>query len=120
MHYTPQIRKSAYSFDDILKNAEKWFASLSESKRKSLKENLDHGAALLDSKAQLKAYLHFYGSIHQAKLLQAFENIPKEIWSEGGVSIIDYGCGQGIAETHQHNYQYNNTYILQCYRSRRI
>lgn len=64
MHYAPQIRKSAYSFDDILKNAEKWFASLSESKRKSLKENLDHGAALLDSKSQLNAYLHFYGSIH--------------------------------------------------------
>lgn len=98
MHYTPQIRKSAYSFDDILKDVEKWFVSLSENKKKSLKENLDHGAALLDSKSQLKAYLHFYGRIHQAKLLQAFENIPKEIWSEGGISIIDYGCGQGIAE----------------------
>lgn len=33
MHYTPQIRKSAYTFEDILKNAEKWFAPLSESKR---------------------------------------------------------------------------------------
>ena len=98
MQYTPQISKSAYTFEDILNNAEKWFTSLSESKRKSLKENLDHGAALLASKSQLKAYLHFYGSIHQAKLLQAFENIPKKIWSEGGVSIIDYGCGQGIAE----------------------
>ncbi|MCM1504398.1 MAG: hypothetical protein NC127_04295 [Muribaculum sp.] len=59
---------------------------------------MNHGAGLLNSKSQLKAYLHFYGKIHQAKLLQAFENIPGKVWSEGGVSVIDYGCGQGIAE----------------------
>ncbi len=81
MHYTPQIRKSAYTFEDILNNAKKWFASLSESKRKSLKENLDHGAALLDSKSQLKAYLHF---IHQAKRLHAFEN-------DSGIPIAQFG-----------------------------
>lgn len=98
MHYTPHICKSAYTFDDILSNAKKWFASLPERKQKSLKEDLDHGAGILDSKSQLKAYLHFYGSIHQAKLLMAFENIPSKVWSEGGISIVDYGCGQGIAE----------------------
>lgn len=39
-----------------------------------------------------------YGEIHRAKLLTAFENIPNKVWGEGGISIIDYGCGQGIAE----------------------
>lgn len=24
--------------------------------------------------------------------------MPKSVWSEEGISIIDYGCGQGIAE----------------------
>lgn len=98
MHYTPQIRKSFFSFDEILSKANKWFASLPESSKKSLKQHLDHGSATLDSKAQLMAYLHFYGRIHQAKLLQAFEKIPKKIWSEKDISIIDYGCGQGVAE----------------------
>lgn len=64
MHYTPQIRKSAYSFDDILKMADKWFSSLSESEQNKLKESLNHGAGILDSKPQLNAYLHFYGKIH--------------------------------------------------------
>lgn len=98
MYYTPQIRKSAYTFKNILEDANKWFETLSESKKKTLKEDLDHGAGILDSKSQLKAYLHFYGKFHQAKLLQAFDNIPNKVWSEEGVSIIDYGCGQGIAE----------------------
>lgn len=81
MHYTPHIYKSAYTFDGILSNTKKWFASLPERKQKSLKEELDHGAGILHSKSQLKAYLHFYGSIHQAKLLQAFEKIPSKVWS---------------------------------------
>jgi len=49
------------------------------------KENLDHGAGILDSKSQLKAYFHFYGKFHQAKLLQAFDNIPNKVWSEEGL-----------------------------------
>lgn len=71
---------------------------LPKNKKESLKHDLDHGAGNLDSDAQLKAYLHFYGKIHQAKLLLAFEKIPHKIWSENEVSIIDYGCGQGLAE----------------------
>lgn len=73
MHYTPQIRKSAYTFINILEGADKWFEALSESKKNTLKENLDHGAVILDSKSQLKAYLYFYGKSHQATHLCKFE-----------------------------------------------
>ena len=28
----------------------------------------------------------------------AFEHIPHKLWVEGAISVVDYGCGQGIAE----------------------
>ena len=31
-------------------------------------------------------------------MLHAYEKIPTKVWHEDGVTIIDYGCGQGIAE----------------------
>lgn len=78
--------------------ADNWANSLSESEVKKYTEALDHGAGLLNSSAHLKMYLHKYGRIHKAKLLQAYQHLSKEIWNEDGLSIVDYGCGQGIAE----------------------
>ncbi len=98
MHFTPRILKSAYTFNEIFQSAKDWFSSLEESKKTSLKEALDHGAGHLTTSDELKAYIAAYGEIHQAKLLQAFNNLPQKIWTEGGLSVVDYGCGQGIAE----------------------
>lgn len=47
MCFTPQILKSAYTFNDILKSAKDWFSSLDDSKKTSLKEALEHGAGHL-------------------------------------------------------------------------
>jgi len=99
MHFiTSRTQTSPHTFDKILDKAHQWFDGLTESKQKSLKEDLDHGASMLVSNSQLKAYLHYYGEIHQAKLIQAFGQIPHKVWSEDGISVVDYGCGQGIAE----------------------
>lgn len=59
---------------------------------------MEHGAALLTNTRQLNAYIAKYGEIHQAKLLHAYEKIPSEVWHEDGITVVDYGCGQGIAE----------------------
>lgn len=98
LHYTPYIRKSPQSFADVLQKAKQWFEGLPKTEQDSLKEDLQHGAGHLTAKRQLNAYLSAYGEIHQAKLNQAFEHVPSKIWGENGVSIVDYGCGQGIAE----------------------
>lgn len=98
MHFTPNYRKSFHTFEEILANAQEWHKSLSEVEKKKLKEDLDHGAGHLTTTDQLKAYIYHYGKIHQSKLMKAFANIPAKVWAEGGISIIDYGCGQGIAE----------------------
>lgn len=98
LHFKPHVVSTSNSFEKVLESAKDYISSLSEAEKEKLKEALDHGAGNLTSRSQLKAYLHAYGAIHQAKLQQAFENIPNKVWSEGEFSIVDYGCGQGIAE----------------------
>lgn len=57
MHYTPHIYKSAYTFDDILSNTKKWFASLPESKQKSLKE-LNRRENMIKTMLSLRDFLN--------------------------------------------------------------
>lgn len=85
-----------FNFDKILSQASDHIMSLPESHRQSLKENLDHGKALLQNNDELKAYIHFYGDIHRQKLLMAFSKLPKNL-KDCQISVIDWGCGQGIA-----------------------
>ena len=84
------------NFQSILDRAKKHYNDLTDSKKKRIKEELDHGKALLDSNDQMKAYIALYGCIHQAKLERAFKNIPDSLLSKN-ISVIDWGCGQGIA-----------------------
>ena len=84
------------NFQSILDRAKKHYNDLTDSKKKRIKEELDHGKALLDSNDQMKAYIALYGEIHQAKLDRALKNIPDSLLSKN-ISVIDWGCGQGIA-----------------------
>jgi len=98
LHFSPHINTSPISFDNVLQAAEKYIDSLSDSKQKSLKNELGNGLADLTSKEQLDMYLSSYGDIHRQKLLLAYEKIPLKVWTENALSIVDYGCGQCIAE----------------------
>lgn len=98
MNYTPNVRKSAQTFINVLQKAKDWFASLSKMEQQKLIDELDYGAGHLTNIRQLNAYIAKYGEIHQAKLLHAYEKIPTKVWHEDCVTVIDYGCGQGIAE----------------------
>lgn len=83
---------------NVLQKAKERFASLSKTEQQNLIDELEHGAGHLTNIRQLNAYIAKYGEIHQAKLLQAYEKIPSKVWHEDGITVIDYGCGQGIAE----------------------
>lgn len=98
LHFTPQFNAARISFDNILESAKKHINSLSESKQASLKESLENGLADLSTKEELDMYISAYGDIHRQKLKMAFEKIPYKVWHEGEISVIDYGCGQCIAE----------------------
>ena len=97
-HYIPNVKVSRIGFDNIVVEATKYIKSLSETQQKSLKEDLENGLANLTSSDQLQMYLSSYGDIHRQKLLMAYEKIPNKIWNEGKFAVIDYGCGQCIAE----------------------
>lgn len=98
MNFIPKTLKSAYTFVSVLQQAKDWFALLSKTEQQNVVEDLEHGAAHLTNSRQLNAYIAKYGEIHQAKLLHAYEQIPSKVWHEDGITVIDYGCGQGIAE----------------------
>lgn len=54
------------------------------------------GATIYDDETQLNAYMAAYIPWHKGKLFHTFENLPFGALS-GDISIIDWGCGQGMA-----------------------
>lgn len=84
------------NFNIIIEQASGRYNALSETKQKELKESLSNGKALLKSSEQLDAYLYHYSDTHRKKLLRAYSHIPESIFRQP-FSVIDWGCGQGIA-----------------------
>lgn len=97
-YLTTNFNASKVSFNDILKCAKTHISSFSETTQKLLKETLENGCANLSTKDELDMYISSYGDIHRKKLQMAFNKIPNRVWAEGEISVIDYGCGQCIAE----------------------
>ena len=97
-HFIPQFNASRLSFDDVVESVKQHINSLSENKQKKLKDELENGLANLTTKEQLDMYISSYGEIHRQKLQIAYDRIPHKVWSGGSISVVDYGCGQCIAE----------------------
>lgn len=59
---------------------------------------LNHGIDLLDTEDKLNQYLCAYGMMHKEKIITALSSInnPLEEFSKD-ITIIDWGCGQGLA-----------------------
>lgn len=98
LHFIPKVKASYHSFEEIIRQAKTRVETLDEGAQNALKEKLNHGLGILLTDEAHDMYLVQYGEIHQAKLLQAFEAIPHRVWLEGSISVIDYGCGQAVAE----------------------
>jgi hypothetical protein len=64
-------------------------------------EGLNHGVDLLDTPEKLCKYLCAYGDMHKAKIETALAEIQKkhnlQDILKNNFSIIDWGCGQGLA-----------------------
>ena len=96
------------NFEKILNLATNRFNLLDNETQKSLKEELSNGKALLNDKKQLDAYLYYYGDIHREKLQIAYKQIP-EIINGKEISVIDWGCGQGLASIILNDFFDNNS-----------
>ena len=59
-----------------------------------------HGVVVYTMEDQINSYLVAYGEMHEKKLKRAFEKIDVRRFrefSQNGISIVDWGCGQGLA-----------------------
>ncbi len=86
------------SFDTVFAEAKSKIEELSDKKQRELKEALNHGENDKFSDELLDMYLYCYGEIHRNKLIKAFDKLPRKLFHEDAISIIDYACGQGLAE----------------------
>ena len=85
------------SFDAVIRLAQKYVP-------KEYQNNpwhypgLDHGRALLETPEQLAAYIVAYGRMHREKVKISLDAIKRKADNlNADISIIDWGCGQGIA-----------------------
>ena len=86
------------SFNAIRKLAVGELSHLSRAQKDNLYYQLKRGTALLNSHEQMCMYLYSFGKMHQAKLQDAFKNIPDSVFNEK-LEVIDWGCGQAIGTT---------------------
>ena len=95
------------NYDDIIKNidqpsfnafyeqAKLELREVASEKQNKLFRQLERGIAQLSTHEQLCKYLQSYGKMHQAKLLDAFKEIPQE-WFSSPFEVVDWGCGQAM------------------------
>jgi superfamily II DNA helicase RecQ len=102
--YKQQIETiESITFNKIRDNANKNISHLSKDERDKLWGELKRGTAVLNSHEQMCQYLWSFGNMHQAKLIDAFSQLPKEIF-ESGFEIVDWGCGQGLGTINLFDY----------------
>jgi len=79
---------------------------------------INHGVDLLDSDEKLIQYLCAYGAMHKTKMYSAFDTIKDVNIFDKNCTIIDWGCGQGLATVcffdflKEHNIQNNVQNII--------
>ena len=96
---------SDISFDKILKLAKDNVPAL---RKGTPWIGLNHGVKLLSNDDELAQYLVAYGAMHREKIYTALDTIinPREYFSRN-ITIIDWGCGQGLATMCFYDYMRN-------------
>jgi hypothetical protein len=86
------------NFNNIRRLSVNYVNQLSKETADKLHSELNSGVTIIETEGHLHKYIHAYGNMHQAKLLQSFQAIPNffEVIDGKEIEIIDYGCGQGI------------------------
>ncbi len=84
------------TFDNVQRLARTFINDLPQPMVDEIYEDLNRGVDQLTTEPQMLVYLHSFGSMHQAKLRYAFNQLPDAFREQPKVNIIDYGCGQAI------------------------
>ena len=91
------------TFQGLRRIANSQLSHFSKDEREKLRNSLIRGTAILDSHEQMCQYLYSYGNMHQAKLLDAFKNLPNTFINQP-FEIIDWGCGQAMGTVNLFDY----------------
>lgn len=83
------------SFQAIRNLAKASLSQYSSAERDDFYNQLNRGKALLTNHNQLCQYLFSFGNMHEAKLEDALNNVPRGFWQQD-FEIVDWGCGQAI------------------------
>lgn len=82
-------------FNDFIRIA---YSTLSVEKRHCPWKGLNHGVDLLRTDELLSQYLWSYGKMHEKKVRIALNALPASFrYYVQNVTIVDWGCGQGLA-----------------------
>ena len=90
------------TFDDVQRLARNFIKDLPQPMVDEIYDDLNRGVDQLTTEPQMLVYLHAFGSMHQAKLNRAFEQLPdgnlvfNGFLQQPEIRIVDYGCGQAI------------------------
>ena len=85
------------SFQGIRNIALEQIANIPSKERAEIYNSLARGVRLLESHEQLCQYLCSYGNMHEAKIKEALNHIPSNVYAGKNIQVIDWGCGQGLA-----------------------
>lgn len=106
MSYSDSLANiSDISFDKVLRIA---YEFVPLSRKNSPWIDLEHGVKLLSNDDELAQYIAAYGAMHREKFNAALDTIenPTEYFSKN-ITIIDWGCGQGLATMCFYDYMRN-------------
>lgn len=92
------------SFQKVWDIAYDFVQKLPSELRDELHESLNRGVDVLDSEPMLQMYIYAFGKMHNAKLLHAFNHMQDRVLKNDKITIIDWGCGQGLASLCYHDY----------------
>lgn len=98
-------RLEAISFDQVIETAK---SLISPDMVPSAKNRVSGGIRLLNTESELNDYLVAFGEIHQAKLREFFPSVPFADLVESGLTVVDWGCGQGLATAVMLDYIHKN------------
>lgn len=85
------------SFDVVCQYSKRCIDDLPKSLQDRLYDDLNREEALLTTELEMQMYLHAFGAMLKARLELAFKEFEPLVWKHESISIIDYGCGQGVA-----------------------
>lgn len=92
------------NFYEVYKLSVEFITSLKTEEINQLYEKLSRGIEILNSEPVLNMYLYAYGKMHAKKLSFAYNKLSQSFFTNKEITIIDYGCGQGIGFMCYHDF----------------